>query len=108
MRALLFLVIGLALGLWLGFNPAAHRSLVRWWNREETARVSGRPLASLNVRPLERSLKSSQKPLAQTGSQTNTIPTTGQIGSELHAFELALQRIWLELLGKLGIRTAGT
>lgn|SRR5512142_424391 len=103
--AFLFLLVGLALGLWLGFNPAAHRDIVRWWNREVAAQTDGKPHAAAAVRQLNsrltRSLENSPKPLARSGSQPNSVPTLNQIGAELHAFWLALERIWLNFAAKL-------
>lgn len=105
MRTLLLLVVGLAVGLYLGFNPVTRRDLTRWWNREIASQGAGKPHAAAAIRQLDsrlaRSLKSSPKPLARTAPQTNTVPTTGQIGAELHAFWLALQRIWLTLWAQL-------
>ena len=102
--ALLFLVVGLAIGLWLGFNPTSHRDLVRWWDRETSSRAERNlGVSQLNSR-LSRSLQNSPKPLAQPGAQTDTVPTTGQIGTELHAFWVALERVWLNLLAQLHLR----
>lgn len=105
MRTVLLLVVGLAVGLYLGFNPVTHRDLTRWWNREVTSQPTGKPHAAATIRQLNsqlaRSLKSSPKPLAQTTPQANTVPTTNQIGAELHAFWLALQRTWLTFWAQL-------
>lgn len=104
--ALLALLIGLAIGLSLGFNPTTHRELLRWWDRELAAQANGKPHAAAAIRQLDsrlaRSLQSSPKPLAHPGSQTNTVPTSRQIGAELQAFWLALQHIWLSFWAKLG------
>ncbi len=102
---LLFLVIGLAVGLWLGFNPTTHRDLVRWWNREVASEAKGNPVAGLNTRPsnsrLARSLRSSPQPEAPR----NTVPTWNQIVAELHTFWLALEQAWLNFLAQLHVRT---
>ena len=103
--ALLFLLIGLAVGLWLGFNPAAHRAVVQWWNREAATRSAANPANPLGIRQLNsrvaRSLRSSPKPLVQPSAQTNKIPTLTQIGDELHTFWLALERVWLNFWAQL-------
>ncbi len=109
MSGLLLLLVGLAIGLYLGFNPAAHRDLVRWWDRETAASRSehsgqtGFSVGRLNSQ-LARSLRTSPKPLAEPGAQTNTVPTSNQIGDELHAFWLALERLWLSFLAQLHLR----
>ncbi len=104
---LLFLVIGLAVGLWLGFNPTTHRDLVRWWGREVAREASATPVAGLTVRNfnsrLARSLRSSPQPLAQPSAQRNTVPTWNQILAELHTFWLELERIWLNILAQFHI-----
>ena len=108
MSALLFALIGLAVGLYLGFNPVAHRDLVRWWNRETANQVDGRTHDAFSIRQwnsqLNRSLQSSPKPLVQTGAQRSTVPTLTQIGDELHAFWLALEHVWLSFLAQLHMR----
>ena len=48
--AVLFLLVGLAIGLWLGFNPQTHRQLTRFWNRTTTSQSSERPKASVDAR----------------------------------------------------------
>ena len=105
MSAFLFLLIGLAVGLYLGFNPTTRRDLTRWWNRETASQVDGKAHTGFTIgrlnSQLNRSLQSSPKPLAQTGAERSTVPTATQIGSELHAFWLALERIWLNFLAQL-------
>ncbi len=108
MNTLLFLVIGLAVGLWLGFNPTTHRDLVRWWDRETANQARGSAqtgftIGQLNSR-LNRSLRTSPKPLAQPGAQTDNVPTSNQILVELHAFWLALERVWLNFLAQIHLR----
>ncbi len=103
--AVLFLLVGLAVGLWLGFNPAAHRDVVRWWNRVSLNQVGYKPHAAVVARQLgsrlNRALQSSPKPLAQPSEQPNTVPTLREIGAELHAFWLALEHIWLSFWAQL-------
>lgn len=31
---ILLVVVGLAVGLWLGFNPQAHQQIVQSWNQD--------------------------------------------------------------------------
>ena len=106
--ALLFLIIGLAAGLWLGFNPTTHRDLARWWNRETASQADGKSHTAFSIpqfsSQLNRPLRSSPKPLARPGAQTNTVPTLNQIGAELHAFWLALERAWLNFLAQIHLR----
>ncbi len=108
MSGLLLLLVGLAVGLYLGFNPTTHRDLVRWWDREVSTRAERNSTAGFSIGQLNsqvnRSLRTSPKPLAQTGTERTTVPTSNQIGDELHAFWLALERIWLNFLTELHLR----
>ena len=113
--AILFLLAGLVVGLWLGFNPTTHNQLVRAWNQ---ARVNEtRPRASsspgLSLRQLDTKvsvwLKSAQRPQAQTQTTSRTSTSTStstssigrQISAALQAFWSALQRLWLNFVARI-------
>jgi hypothetical protein len=102
---ILFLLVGLAVGLWLGFNPAAHRDVVRWWDRTSRAETSASVPSAFSSRQLNRSLsrllRSTPRPQAAPQSERNTVPTGSQISTELQALWNALQRIWLDFIARL-------
>ncbi len=102
---LLFLLIGLAVGLWLGFDPATHRDLVRWWDRTERNGAASTLPGIVNTRQLSRKagrlLQTSPKPQQAPQDQPSVVPTSRDISVELQAFWNALQRIWLQFLASL-------
>ncbi len=103
--AILFLLVGLGLGLWLGFNPAAHRDVVRWWDRTRSNETSSTIPSALNTRQLDRSLsrflRFTPRPQPVPKSEPSTVPTGTQISTELQALWNALQRIWLDIIAKI-------
>jgi hypothetical protein len=102
---ILFLLVGLAIGLWLGFNPAAHRDVVRWWDRTNSRETPSAMPSALNSRQLDRSLsrllRSTPRSQTATPTERSTVPTGTQISTELQAFWNALQRIWLDILARI-------
>ncbi len=103
--ALLFLLIGLAVGLWLGFNPDTHRELVRWWDRTERNGTAAAVPGIVNTRQLSRKagrlLQSAPRPQPAPQSQPSVVPTNPQISAELQTFWNALQRMWLQFVASL-------
>lgn len=104
--AILLALAGLALGLWLGFNPVTHREIVRWWERTSAGQSRERPSTGLSLHRLDRGLtqwfRTAPRP-ASPPAESNTAPTGRQIGATLQAFWQALQQLWLEFMLKLGI-----
>jgi hypothetical protein len=104
--AILFLLVGLAIGLWLGFNPAAHRDVVRWWDRTSRTEASASVPSAISSRQLNRSLSRLLRstPRSQPAAPQpdhGTVPTGNQISTELQALWNALQRIWLDFIARL-------
>ncbi len=103
---LLLLIAGLAIGLWLGFNPAAHREVVRLWREATVSQARGKPTsAQLSIRRLDtqiaRLFRTTPRAQVTTRSQPNTVPGWSQIVAMLQAFWHALQRIWLSIVGSI-------
>ncbi len=104
---LLLVLVGLVIGLYLGFNPATHRALVRWWDRTATA---SRTTSAERSAPEPFSLKQFDNsvarlfrttPRAEVRPQTEpALPVVSQIESALHQLWLALQRLWLSIEAK--------
>ncbi len=93
----LFLLIGLAIGLFLGFNPATHRDLVREWNRARIGQASGSPsLTTTVVRRAGRFLRSSPKVQAEP----TPVPSGTQIQAELQALWNALRQLGLNFIAR--------
>ena len=108
--AVLFLLVGLAIGLWLGFNPQTHRQLTRFWNRTTTSQSSERPKASVDARQwdqtVNRWLRSTTKARPAPASQPDSVPTAKQISAELQTFWNALQQLWLNFVARIRTTTA--
>ncbi len=113
--AILFLLAGLAVGLWLGFNPTTHSQLARDWKQVTVSNTRSRTTSSpsLSLRQLDTKvsiwLKSAQRSQTQTQTTSRTSPSTStststigkQITAALQAFWQALQRLWLSFVAKL-------
>jgi hypothetical protein len=105
--AILLALLGLAVGLWLGFNPTTHRELNRWWTRTTAGQASAGPSSAANLRQLDRRLnqflRTQPRPASQPQAASSPVPTARQISATLQAFWHALQQIWARLLMKLDI-----
>ncbi len=106
---LLLVVVGLIIGLFLGFNPATHRALVRWWDRTATASPTTRAErpapAPFSLRQLDSSVARLFRttPRAEVHTprtEPSTLPIVSQIEAALHQIWLALQRLWLSIEAK--------
>ncbi len=107
-RYSLFLILaGLAVGLFLGFNPTAHRDVVRWWD-SATAKASTsqpqaqRPTAVFSLRQFDSSVARLFRTSARPQSSTRSEPATvwSQIVAALQQLWHALQKIWLSIAAK--------
>ena len=108
--AILLILVGLAAGLWLGFNPTTHRDIQRWWTRTAAGQETVRPSAAVNLRQLDRRftlwLRTASRPENPPAASSSPAPTGTQISATVQAFFNALQRLWLQFLLKLGISRA--
>jgi hypothetical protein len=105
--AFLFLIAGLAIGLWLGFTPASYRAIVRWWQETSSSRQESAASPSNTLRRWDRGINRFLRSVPVRRAEPpkdNSVPTGPQISAELQAFWQALRDIWLRLLLKLGIR----
>ncbi len=108
--AVLFLLVGLAVGLWLGFNPTTHRDLVRWWDRTNATQARNRetPTATISLNQLDRSInrwfRTATQPQSAPREKSSPAPSSNQIVALLQTFWHALEQAWARLLVSLGIR----
>ncbi len=108
--AVLLLLVGLAVGLWLGFNPATHRALVRWWDRTNAseARTRETPTATISLTQIDRSInrwfRTATQPQSPPREKSSPAPSSNQVVSLLQAFWHALEQAWARLLVSLGIK----
>ncbi len=103
--AALLLIVGLAIGLWLGFNPTTHKELVRFWDSTKTSQAHGQPRAVVNLRQLDTKValwfRSSTSTRATPGSRTTSVSASREISAAWQAFWNALRQIWLSMMASL-------
>ncbi len=95
--ALLF-VLGIALGLWLGFDPQAHAQVVRFWDQMRAAYASLQTKTSVTIHNSTAGTKTSQP----AGSSTTTTSNVWkQLSSIFTSLWNSLHGLWLEISTKL-------
>jgi hypothetical protein len=110
--AILLVLIGLVVGLWLGFNPTTHRELVRWWNHTTTSQVrsTATQTGTISLRQLDRRInrwfRTEARPQRQgtPPAAASPVPTGNEIAATLQAFWRALEQVWVRFLLNLGIK----
>jgi len=104
--ATLLLIVGLAVGLWLGFNPQAHAQIVKDWGRAKTSYVQFKAQASTQVRHLDTKVsavgKSSPKAEPVSQSQPNVSAAWKQISTAFETLWSSVQRTWSNITAKIG------
>ncbi len=104
----LFVLVGLAVGLWLGFNPAAHREVVRLWDsataRSEAQSRKGETTTTFSLRSLDarvaRFFRTTPSAQVTPKSQPGTVNIGAQISALLQQIWQAIQKIWLSLVAQ--------
>jgi hypothetical protein len=103
----LLVLAGLAVGLWLGFNPTTHKELMRLWDSGIATQAYSQPRTLANLRQLDRRvslfLRSSPTTEASPRSERTAAPTWAKISAAFQGFWRALQEIWLRLTAKIGV-----
>ncbi len=104
----LLVILGLAVGLWLGFNPQAHKQTVQYWDKAKTAlaQVKTQTTAKVNVLDSHTTtwLRSSSKtkvvaPAAPAAPSASS--TWKQITAFFNTLWTSVQRMWASLTNKL-------
>ncbi len=103
----LLLILGLAVGLWLGFNPQAHKQTLQTWDQTKAAflQIKTETTAKLHdwnshtASWLKSSPKAETKPQAKPSSPSSAWK---QITTAFEAFWNSMQRIWTNITAKLG------
>jgi hypothetical protein len=115
----LLLIVGLAIGLWLGFNPQAHQQTVQQWDSIKSSFLKFKTGASSNLPGLnfnststtQTSSKSKSKFASQPQQPTAQHPTTQQptpsfdwkqITTAFAPIWNSLQSIWASIMAKIG------
>lgn len=100
----LLLLLGLALGLWLGFNPQAHGKVVQNWNNTKASLVRLETNFSTTISAWTMRTKAQ----AQVGQKTVSGITTKPFATAWQQFVSAggtflqsMQKIWFGLVANL-------
>jgi hypothetical protein len=102
--AVLLLIAGLAVGLWLGFNPTTHKDLVKFWDSTKASQVQAKPSADVNLRNIDTKValwfRTATKTTAPK-SQPTSPAVSNQISAAWKAFWSALQKLWMNFLASI-------
>ena len=103
--AVLFLILGLAVGLWLGFTPQAHQQTIQKWDSVKSAYLKIKAESPVKIQGLNSNSTSS----VQTSSRSKAAPQSQPAGSSAWkqittAFETiwnSVQRFWVNITAKI-------
>jgi uncharacterized membrane protein YraQ (UPF0718 family) len=101
----LFLILGLAVGLWLGFNPQAHQQTVQQWDSIKTSFMNTKAQTNLKLpnlssnttttTPAESNKKGSKS--SNSTSTTSSSPSQPSFSFDWNRVTTAFQDIWSSL-----------
>jgi len=103
----LLFVLGIALGLWFGFNPQMHKKVVQSWDDTKTffAKLETNVSGTISAWTMQ------TKAQAQVGKKTVASVTAKPLTSAWQQFVSAggtflqsMQKIWLELMTNLNLK----
>jgi hypothetical protein len=90
----MFLILGLAVGLWLGFNPQAHQQTVQQWDSVKSAFLKTKTETTLKIP----SLNSNSTTTVQKGSKsTTTAPNQPSFSQDWNRVSTAFEDIWISM-----------
>ncbi len=101
----LFLILGLAVGLWLGFNPQAHQQTVQQWDSIKTSFMNTKAQTNLKLPNLSSntttttSAASNKKDSKSSNSTSTTTssPSQPSFSFDWNRVTTAFQDIWSSL-----------
>lgn len=94
----LMLIVGLAIGLWLGFNPTAHKETERTWNQARTSIVGLESQAGVKT-PKARTTITTSKP----APDVKPIATDAwkQITTAFNTLLASVERLWTNISARI-------
>ena len=98
--ATLLLIVGLAVGLWLGFNPQAHAQTIKNWDQAKTSYVQFKAQASNQIRHLDAKVNAVGK--SSPKAEPNTSAAWKQISTAFESLWSSIQRTWSNITAKIG------
>ncbi len=100
----LLLLLGLGIGLWLGFNPQAHRKMLQNWNEAKASYM--RVQAQISSKFDDWTAQPGLQRQSTSSAAPKWIRTAWQqLGSIFNTIWSSVQRIWLSLSSNLGLRS---
>ena len=105
-KAGLLLLLGIAIGLWFGFNPQARQKLLENWGQAKSAylRVQAQVKTKFNGVALQLSSTKQGAP----GSVPKWINTAWrQLTSIFNAIWISARRLWLSISSNINTRSLG-
>lgn len=97
----LLLILGLALGLWVGFNPQAHQQAVQSWDRAKSSYVSFQSQAGVKVQKWTSNLDAHARVNSGPAQPVTTSKTLKEASSALDTFWNSVQRMWSNLTAQI-------
>ena len=95
----LLMLLGLAVGLWLGFNPKAHQETVRNWDRATSA------IAQVQL-PSTAGARAPQPPAATTKPsslpQVSVSDAWKQVSAAFDTLWHSVQNLWVRVTANIG------
>lgn len=93
----LLLILGLAVGLWLGFNPQAHRGVVQSWDNMRSGYLQVKGDAAVKMHDWFTQVNLRTQAPSQPKPQPAASSAWRQISYAFEGFWNSLQRIWLNI-----------
>ncbi len=95
----LLVAVGLAVGLWLGFNPHAHQQVVQEWDHARIAFVHA--TASLHVSPGVTASTKTATRVEPTSAAPSAAAAWKQITAAFESLVSSLQRLWVNIRARV-------
>jgi hypothetical protein len=103
--AVLFLVLGLVVGLWLGFNPQAHRQTIQKWDSAKTAYLKIKAETTAKIQGLNSHLSFSPQSSPKSSSAPQSQPAVStawkQVSTSFEVIWNSMQRFWANATAKI-------
>ncbi len=101
--AVLLLVVGFALGLWLGFNPQAHKQVVEDWNHGRAVLANLQAQVTGTTHGATAQANTPEPASSKPGAQPTSV-VWRQLSSMLTTLWNSLQHIWLQIRSSLNLK----
>lgn len=106
----LLLVLGLAIGLWLGFNPQAHQKVLQSWNETKASYLKIQTQIAAKFNGWGTQLSSTKQ--TASNSSANSVPkwintAWQQLASIFNTIWNSVRRLWSSISANLNMRNLG-